>query len=324
MTRQLLVRHRTTYSYQGLVQSSKHSLHLRPIDDWRQRVISYELNVDPAARAIEFEDVFGNWAQRFEIANPYQTLTIEAISKVELLDIDPFEFAKNAIRPQFPLAWMPWERMMLAPYLMPKELPDTQLRELFDYAMSFVKRNNGDLMETLFDINLTLFREYRYAPGTTNVFTTPYDVFINRQGVCQDFSNLFICMARLLGIPARYVCGYIYTGNNGQSRAGSDATHAWVQLYIPNIGWKGFDPTNGVLPTTGHVRNGYGRHFGDIAPTAGTLVGTTHGLETMSVDVEVSEVQVDVPKANDPPRQQAPASDATMAPNGSAPQLVSA
>jgi len=154
--------------------------------------------------------------------------------------------------------------------------------------MSFVKKNEQDLMETLFDINLTIFREYKYAPGSTNLATTPYDVFVNKQGVCQDFANLFICMARLLGIPARYVCGYIYTGNVGEHRAGSDASHAWVQLYIPNIGWKGFDPTNGVLPETGHVRVGVGRHYRDVTPTSGTLY--TPVKETMTTEVTVSDV----------------------------------
>ena len=195
---------------------------------------------------------------------------------------------------------------MLAPYLNPRELPDTQLQELFDYAMSFVNRNNGDLMESLFDINLTLFHEYEYVPGSTTIFTTPYEVFTSKQGVCQDFSNLFINLARLLGIPARYVCGYIFTGNSGNERAGSDATHAWVQLYIPHIGWKGFDPTNGVLPTTGHVRTGYGRHYRDVAPTSGTITGLDHGNEMLTIDVEVSEVQGEMSATPEPPQQEVP------------------
>ena len=119
-------------------------------------------------------------------------------------------------------------------------------RALYDYAMGFVKRNKGDLMETLFAINLTLFRDYEYLPGCTTVDTSPFEVMIQRCGVCQDFSSLFITMVRLLGIPWRDVCGYIFTGNTSIGRATSDASHAWVQLYIPNIGWKGFDPTNGV------------------------------------------------------------------------------
>ncbi len=146
-------------------------------------------------------------------------------------------------------------------------------------------------------------------PGSTNLTTTPYDVFVNRRGVCQDFANLFICMARLLGIPARYVRGYLYTGNVGASRAGSDATHAWVQLYIPNIGWKGFDPTNGVLASLDHVRVGYGRNYMDATPTAGTLY--TAAAETMNVDVTVSEVDSGL-SAGSPAHRQAPVAPSTQ------------
>lgn len=292
-TRTLKVRHKTTYSYSGQVDSSRHATHLRPIDDWRQRVLAYDLKVSPVVQINEHEDVFGNWTQRFAVTEPYKRLTIEATSVVEVLDVDPFEFARKSIQPLFPLPWMPWERTMLAPYLTPRELPDTQLQELFDYAMSFVDRNSGDLMETLFDINLTLYREYEYVPDSTTLQTSAYEVYCSGRGVCQDFSNLFITLARLLGVPARYVCGYIWTGNGGRSRTRSDATHAWVQLYIPNIGWKGFDPTNGTLPTTDHVRIGYGRYYRDITPTSGTITGK-FGRERMKVEVEVEEVETKI------------------------------
>lgn len=287
-TRRLRIRHTTRYTYDQPVQRSTHNLHLRPIDDWKQTVLSYHLRIEPEVQTIEYEDVFGNWATRFEIRQPYTRLAIAAESVVEVLDVDPFAFARLPIRPpSFPLVWMPWERTMLAPYLNPVELPDTQLQEIYDYAMSFVERNNHDLMETLFAINLELFRNYQYTPGATDLETSPFEVMNNRCGVCQDFANLFICMARLLGIPARYVCGYLYTGNTAASRATSDATHAWVQLYIPNIGWKGFDPTNGVLPQTDHVRVGYGRHWADVAPTSGTIY--SQAKEAMQVEVEVTE-----------------------------------
>ena len=95
-------------------------------------------------------------------------------------------------------------------------------------------------------------------------------------------------MARLLHLPARYVCGYVFTGNTGAARAGSDASHAWVQVYIPGAGWKGFDPTNGVLPHLDHIRTGVGRNYRDVAPVTGTLYSPAQ--ETMSVDVEVKDI----------------------------------
>ena len=181
-------------------------------------MLQHSLTITPAVPLTEYEDVFGNWAARCEITEPYTELPVVAESIVELLDLDPFEFAKMPIRPSFPVAWMPWELKLLTPYITPVELAETQLNDLYDYAMSFVTRNRGDLMETLFNINLTLFREYKYVPGSTALETTPYDVFVNRQGVCQDFANLFSCLARSLGIPSRYVFGDVYTGNNQSAR----------------------------------------------------------------------------------------------------------
>jgi transglutaminase-like putative cysteine protease len=284
--RRLAVKHTTRYHYDPPIQHSRHCVHLRPIDDVLQRVENFRLLIVPDVPIGELEDVFGNWVCRFEINQPYNELTIAAESTIALSGVDPFGFARGPIRPSFPLVWMPWEHTMLSPYLAPVELPETELRELYDYAMSFVESNNHDLMETLFAINLTLFRQIKYVPGSTRLETTPYEVFISKKGVCQDFANLFICMARLLGIPARYVCGYVFTGNAG--RIQSDASHAWLQLYIPNVGWKGFDPTNGVLASTNHIRVAYGRHYRDVTPTAGTLYSSAQ--ETMNIDVQVVEL----------------------------------
>jgi len=227
--RHLAVKHITRYRYNRPIQHSKHCVHLRPIDDVHQSVESYRLLVTPDVPIVEFEDVFGNWASRFEINQPYKELTVAAASTITLSGFDPFAFAHWPIRPSFPLVWMPWEHMMLSPYLAPIELPESQLRELYDYAMSFVESNHHDLMETLFAINLTLYRDYKFFPGSTRLETTPYEVFTSKKGVCQDFANLFICMARLLGIPARYVYGYVYTGNtrtraNGANWTQSDAS----------------------------------------------------------------------------------------------------
>jgi transglutaminase-like putative cysteine protease len=186
---------------------------------------------------------------------------------------------------------MPWQRQILQPFLLPPELPESELNELLDYAMSFVKRNDSDLLETLLDINNSIFREYAYRQGTTTVSTTPFEVYVNRYGVCQDFTNLFICLARLLGVPARYVCGYVYTGPKHANQRQSEASHAWVQVYLPEVGWKGFDPTNGILTQTDHVRVAVGRNYVDATPTSGTIyVGG--GSETLFVDVSVSPTEV--------------------------------
>ena len=296
LTRTLRVRHTTTYRYDGDVPRSVHSAHLRPVHDRRQEVLDFKLDVlpDPEAKVelVELEDAFGNEAERFEVSQPYRSLTIRAESVVRLRDHDPFAFKLYPTRPTVPLNWMPRERLAMSQYLQSEELPDPQIEELFEYAMSFVRNNDGDLVESLFAMNLALYNAFEYVPGSTSNATTPYEVYASKKGVCQDFAGLFITLARLIRVPARYVCGYLYTGNSeksdkpGASRAPSDATHAWVQLYFPNIGWKGFDPTNGVLPRLDHVRLAVGRFWRDTAPVQGTLYGPAVN-ETLDAAVEV-------------------------------------
>ena len=131
----------------------------------------------------------------------------------------------------------------------PFALRVSELTELTEYAMSFVKRNDFDLLDTLLDINQTIFNEYTYRQGSTTVFTTPFEVYANRRGVCQDFTNLFICLARLLGVPARYVCGYIFTGPKNPNQVQSEASHAWCT--VPARGrLEGLRPNNGILTQT--------------------------------------------------------------------------
>ena len=287
--RRMEVIHRTTYRYDGKVERSSHLLRLAPIHDRLQSVIEHGITVSVDGKSRDYDDVFGNRVRRLEIETPFSEMAIVARSLVDLLDVDPLSFRPLHKRWTIPLVWMPWQRHMLQPYLLPEELPDSQLEELTEYAMSFVERNDYDLFDTLLDINTTIYREYQYKQGATTVHTSPFDVYDRRRGVCQDFANLFICLARLLSVPARYVCGYIYTGPKHENRRQSEASHAWVQVYLPEVGWKGFDPTNGVMTQTDHVRVAVGRNYVDATPTSGTIF-LGGGRETLEVDVSCEVV----------------------------------
>jgi transglutaminase-like putative cysteine protease/predicted glutamine amidotransferase len=278
--------HKTVYKYAKAVENSMHIFRLTPVHDRLQTVISHSLDINVPCQRRDYEDVFNNRVTRLTVDSPFQEMTIEARSIVEVLDTDPLGFGPLRVQSTIPLVWMPWQRQVLEPFLLPPELPETELAELAEYAMSFVKRNDFDLLATLLDINQTIFREYVYKQGATNVLTTAFDVYVNRRGVCQDFTNLMICLARLLGVPARYACGYIYTGLKNPNQRQGEASHAWVQLYLPQVGWKGFDPTNGILTQTDHVRTAVGRNYLDATPTSGTIfVGG--GGETLAVEVKV-------------------------------------
>ncbi|MCU0649433.1 MAG: class II glutamine amidotransferase [Gemmatimonadaceae bacterium] len=293
--RTLAVAHRTTYRYTRAVERSTHHLRLAPAEDALQRVLAHDvqIHVDGAPlvtpHRISYEDVFANRVDRLLIDRPYTELTIESASTVRALDTDPLSFRPLRVPSSIPLVWMPWQRQVLQPYLLPPELPESELEELLDYAMSFVRRNDSDLLETLIDLNQTIARDFAYRPGATTMATTAFEVYARRVGVCQDFTNLFICMARLLGVPARYVCGYLHTGTTYANQRQAEASHAWLQVYLPEVGWRGFDPTNGVLTQTDHVRVAVGRTYVDATPTAGTIyVGG--GGESLDVAVTVTDI----------------------------------
>jgi transglutaminase-like putative cysteine protease len=282
------VRHRTVYRYAKPVERSMHVFRVTPMHDRLQTVVSSELTISVNGTARDYDDVFGNRVRRLLIDTPFSEMVIEASSRVELLDTDPLSYRPLRARSTVPVVLMPWHQQVLLPFLLPPELPESQLTELAEYAMSFVERNDTDLLDTLLDINQSIFRDYEYVPGATTVDTSAFDVYTSRRGVCQDFTNLFICLARLLGVPARYVCGYIHTRGAGDARQAA-ASHAWAQVYLPEVGWKGFDPTNGLLTQTEHIRVAVGRNYRDATPTSGVIyVGG--GDETLEVAVEVAPV----------------------------------
>ncbi|MCU0621564.1 MAG: class II glutamine amidotransferase [Gemmatimonadales bacterium] len=281
--------HETTYRYTEPVERSTHVLRLQPVlDEWQEpRLHGTRVSV-PSLRH-DFVDVFGNRATTLTIETPYTELTVTSTSLVRVEEPAPLTLA-GPRRVTLPLVWMPWQRQIMAPYLLPPELPETELRELIDYALGFVRRQDNDLAATLSDMNATIHRDFAYAPGETHVGTTPFEFYERRRGVCQDFANLMICLARLLNIPARYRVGYIHTGAGAANQAQSEASHAWAELYLPDHGWHGFDPTNGCLTGTDHLRVAAGRNYRDAAPFSGTiLVGG--GRETMTVGVRVEEVR---------------------------------
>ncbi|MCR9094751.1 MAG: class II glutamine amidotransferase [bacterium] len=286
----LSIVHETRFTYSEEVERSSHRFCLRPVRDEHQHILDYELEVNVDAVAREYEDVFGNLTRQLEVAKPYTEMVITSRATVHVEGIIASHLKTPLRRDQIPLVWMPWQRQMMQAYLMPPELPEPELRELSDFAMSFVERNDYDLVETLLDMNRTIYRDFTYVPGATTVETTPFQVYATRKGVCQDFANVLICIARLLGVPARYRVGYIYTGGSYENKIQSDASHAWAEVFLPWTGWVGLDPTNGCLASADHVKVACGRNYRDAAPTTGTIY-RGGGIETLSVDVRVERLE---------------------------------
>lgn len=280
--------HKTHYHYSSEITFSKHLFRLQPEHNIAQTVLSHKITISANNfETYSFTEAFGNNATFIEIKEKYRDLHVVSESIVSVAQIP----RKMEIihRPRaIPLIWMPGDRIMMQGYLEPPELPESELLVLAEYAMSFIDKHNHDVFEVLKDINETIYRDYVYVPGATNLVTTPYEIYINRKGVCQDFANLFICLARLLGIAARYRVGYIYTGGNYKNKIGADASHAWVEVYMPSFGWIGFDPTNGCLAEKNYIRVASGRNYKDATPTSGTIFSLEEGIvETLEASVQI-------------------------------------
>lgn len=263
--------HKSHYQYDSPIHMSKHLLRLQPKHDLLQNVLMYKLTSSVNGKVCNFSGAFGNNATMFDVTDSYTDLCFTSRALIAIHAAQPQRYDLLHQQWTLPLIWMPWDQTMLRAYLTPPELPESQLFELSDYAMSFVSRNNNCVINVLNDINKTIYRDYTYMSGSTTLSTTPYQVYCMRRGVCQDFANLFICLARLLNIPARYRVGYIYTGTEYENKQQGDATHAWVELYLPNVGWMGFDPTNSCLQSNNHIRVACGRNYRDATPTSGTI-----------------------------------------------------
>ena len=288
--RVLHILHETRYRYENPVRASHHVLRLQPLQDSQQVLEEFDLKISVDGQVHRFEDVFGNQTIELDVTQPFTEFLVRSESRVRLSSTPALEDRALHRREQVPLVWMPWQRQMMLAYLLPTELPESHLTEIYDFAMSFVERNDYNLRDVLTDINRTIFRDFEYVPGATTLETTPYEVLTRRKGVCQDFANLFICMARLLNIPARYRAGYIDTLATEDNPVQSEASHAWAEVYLPGAGWLGFDPTNGKLVSQEHVRVACGRNYRDATPTMGTLYkgGAGETLEVI-VKVEVEE-----------------------------------
>ncbi len=289
-TRVMRVTHETIYTYDKPIERSEHVYRLIPMYNRFQQLLEYSLDVDVPAERMVYRDVYNNDVIHLTIDTPYRELSIISHSTVRIHRIDPDDFSHQLRKTKIPYAWMPGQRQTMQAFLIPPELPETQIRELTDYAMSFVRRNDYNLYDTLQDMNRTIYNDFEYKQKVTDFNTSAFEAYVLRQGVCQDFANLMICLARLLGIPARYRMGYIYTGADYGNKIQSEATHAWAELYIPYVGWRGFDPTNGKMVDQDYIRVACGRNYLDATPTSGTIY-KGGGKETLRVNVRTEVVE---------------------------------
>jgi len=283
------VRHRTTYTYEGTVEACYERGYLRPRDTPTQSVVSNEVVVSPEPHVIsEHVDHFGNRSFYVEVRTPHSRLEVEKTSVLDVawpqVDLDALDRwtvaeAVEQVRSEAD----PVER---AAYSLPSVLvaPDPLVTE---YALAVLGPDQR-LGQALVALNTGIHRDFTYQPGATTVRTTLPELLELRAGVCQDFTHLALGCLRAVGLPARYVSGYLETSPPpGQERLeGSDASHAWASVLVPGGDWVDLDPTNDHLADSRYVVTAWGRDFRDVSPLKGVIF-TEAASSSLDVAVDV-------------------------------------
>jgi transglutaminase-like putative cysteine protease len=293
------VTHTTRYDYKDAVKLSHNLVRLRPRDHGMQSCLQHELQVLPIpAVTSERLDYFGNHTVWLSLQEAHLQLTITARSEVKV-DL--------VLRPDAGLS-PPWEQVRQT--LLTAADSRTLSARQFSFDSPYVRRSaeladyahasfppGQPFLQCVLDLTERIHRDFEFLPGSTKVGTPVLDVLHTRRGVCQDFAHLQIGCLRSLGLPARYVSGYIATTPPpGQPRlTGADASHAWIGVFEPDFGWIDFDPTNGLMPSDSHITVAWARDYDDLGPVKGILVGGHRQRLKVSVDVAPAENSLTAP-----------------------------
>lgn len=294
----LQVYHRTHYVYGALVRDSFNEARLEPVECAEQGRQSFLLKVIPSTRLTHFYDFYRNCVHVIDLPTPHLELTVEATSIVITRSLPPLPADST---PAPVAALVACERLgecydYLQPSTYVRATPEAQ------QLAKDLGAGHTDVWQVVQAIMRHLGREFRYIPAVTNAHTTMEEALRLRQGVCQDFAHVMIGLCRVLRIPARYVSGYLYNGPADQLK-GAQATHAWVDVYLPGIGWRGLDPTNQQVVNQRHVKVAVGRDYADVSPLRGTYRGTAS--RKLSVDVLVTRLDHEEAEEEEPERAMA-------------------
>ncbi|MGB9093175.1 MAG: transglutaminase family protein [Gallionella sp.] len=284
------ITHTTAYEYSGLVGHSYNEARLLPRACQHQQLISARLEIAPKETDFRVrEDFFGNRTAYFAITEPHSTFTITAISEVEVfgnagqLDISrsiSWEEVRDILKQDRHTEVLDARQYMLdSPHIITSP-------ELAAYAQpSFAP--GRPLFEVVHDLMQRIHQDFTFDPGSTTLSTPVETVLEHRRGVCQDFAHLAIGCIRSCGLAARYVSGYIETlpPPGREKLVGTDASHAWFSVYLPNAGWMDFDPTNNQIPGDQHIVVAWGREYSDVTPLKGVVFGGQDHELKVSVDV---------------------------------------
>jgi transglutaminase-like putative cysteine protease len=292
----LNIRHQTTYRHTAPAVATWQAVHLMPRDEPGQECIAFDLDITPAASDISRRtDYFGNATHLFSLRTPHTSLEICATSTVRRREI---QLPMPALTPTIEAAQSALEALIEnGSYTLEQYRHASRYVPLLAGAREVIEDlDTGETpaLEWMTRLGERFASDFTFDPHATSISTPVEQVLQERRGVCQDFAHLFICCARLYGLPAAYVSGYILTTPPpGQPRLrGADAMHAWVSLYVPGTGWVDYDPTNSVFAGTGHVVVARGRDYNDVSPIHGIFSGGGQHTLYLGVTVEPEEASL--------------------------------
>lgn len=285
----LHISHVTHYDYASRVDLAMHLLHLQPLSRADQQLEDFRLDIDPPATRNQASlDYFGNPQHHLTLTTPHHALTVRAESRVRRLaaatpnpSASPaWESVRAAMRYRAGQPWLPAAEFCFPSAFVP-------LHPAFQAYAQLEFTPGRPLLEAAIGLMARIHHEFTYATASTDLTTPALEAFSRRQGVCQDFAHIMIACLRSLGLPARYVSGYLLTQPPpGQPRLlGVDASHAWLAVWCPQHDWVELDPTNNLIAAQSHAVIACGRDYADVAPLRGVIQGG--GSHTLSVAVSV-------------------------------------
>ncbi|WP_419255681.1 transglutaminase family protein [Caulobacter sp. ErkDOM-YI] len=291
----LEIRHVTQYHYERPVRESLMELWMQPQKTARQRLISFELEINPAAQVFSYADSFGNAVYHFDVPHPHDKLTIVARSAVETespgerpdaLDMGEWD----RLRSEF-VRGECFDFLRMHGFVETTEALDAFVNE---HSLDDLRRK--DPLTAMRMLSATIYQAFEYQPGVTDA-DSPIDLALSAgRGVCQDFAHIMLAICRSWNIPARYVSGYLFTDRDAGDRSDPDATHAWVEVFLPSLRWVGFDPTNNMMTGERHVAVAVGRDYADVTPSRGVYKGDSDSELAVGVSVRRARAAVAEPE----------------------------
>jgi transglutaminase-like putative cysteine protease len=284
------IRHITRFRYTAPVRESVMELRMQPRSEGPQALRSFQIATNPRAQLYAYTDHLGNAVYHFNVLRQHMELRIETQSVVEMAAERERPAAADS------LEWDRYNALNLSAeqfdLLEPSKFAHMSPALAAFMGARGLARPSGDALSALKQLNSAIHDSFAYESGVTEVHSPIDDALGAKRGVCQDFAHIMIAIARAWGMPARYVSGYLHHHGKAQDRSADDATHAWLEAWLPSMGWIGFDPTNDILTGERHIRVAVGRDYADVPPTRGTFKGGAESELAISVTVEPTQAPI--------------------------------